>query len=71
MTYGVDLGRRSRVDPAGRANRRPKGGTNITPRSEVPVPRKAARYTRSTSPHGIVGARGTHRRRRFGRRFSR
>jgi hypothetical protein len=68
MARGVNLGRRSRVDPAGRANRRPKGGTNIRPVTDVPVPRPSARFTRSASPFGIRGERGTMRHRRRGRR---
>ena len=52
MTRGVDLGGRSRVDPAGRFRTR-------TPRSEVPVPQSRPRETRACSPHG-----GGHRMRR-------
>ena len=68
MARGVDLGDRSRVDPGGRANRRPRGGTNVTPRTDVPVPRRGARYGRSASPFGLVGTRGNGRHRRRGRR---
>lgn len=70
MATGVNLGPRSRVDPGGRANRRPHRGTNMQPRSEVPVPRFAATYTRSCSPHGPggyyrKGRRGRGRGRRY------
>ena len=46
MARGVNLGPRSRVDPAGKA----RGGR--TPRTEVPVPRFRAKPTRDCSPHG-------------------
>lgn len=49
MAMGVDLGGRSRVDPAGRFRTR-------RPRSEVPVPQTRSRETRACSPHG-----GKHR----------
>lgn len=68
MARGVNLGRRSRVDPAGRANRRPKGGTNIRPRTDVPVPRTGARFTRSESPFGVKRSRKSLRRGYRGRR---
>lgn len=71
MARETDLGPRSRVDPGGRANRRPFGGTNIKPRTEVPANRRRAKYSRAQSPVGIMGSRGTRRRSRFGRRYSR
>lgn len=45
MPRGVNLGPRSRVDPAGRFPTR-------TPRTEVPVPGYRARHNRDCSPHG-------------------
>jgi hypothetical protein len=63
-TRGVSLGPRSRVDPAGRANRRPFGGTNRRPRTEVPGSGAArARMAKNCSPHAY-GQR--HRRSRRG-----
>lgn len=59
MAQGVDLGPRSRVDPAGRfRTRRPRTGHN--------VPGFPARETRACSPHG-----GKHRYRRSRRSGSR
>lgn len=53
MARGQDLGPRSRVDPAGRSNRRPFGGTNLHPRVGVPGAGSArARYAKNCSPHG-------------------
>lgn len=52
MATGQDQGPRSRVDPGGRANRRPFGGTNIIPRSRVPGAGVArARFAKNCSPH--------------------
>ena len=60
MARGVNLGPRSRVDPGGRANRRPFGGTNIRPKTEVPIRRFRAEHARNCSPHGLKrrGRRG-------------
>jgi hypothetical protein len=69
MARGIHLGRRSRVDPAGRANRRPFGGTNIRPRTEVPIRRAGALFARDESPVGLrIGFRRGRRRGRRGRR---
>lgn len=59
MAYGIDQGRRSRVDPVGKN----RGGR--VPRSIVPVPQMRARYAKDCSPHGY-GHR--HRRSRRGQR---
>ena len=59
----MSRGGQGRVDPAGRANRRPKGGTNIRPKTEVPVRRFRAEYARNCSPHGLK-RRGRRRGRR-------
>jgi hypothetical protein len=58
MPRGVDLGGRSRVDPAGRFRTR-------RPRSEVPVPQTRGRENRACSPHG--GPQRYRRSRRGGR----
>ena len=71
MARGQDLGARSRVDPGGKANRRPFGGTNVRPRTDVPVPRYRANFSRSESPFGIVRSRRGGRKAGRGRRFSR
>ena len=64
-TRGQNLGPRSRVDPAGRTNRRPFGGTNRRPRTEVPGSgSRAARMAKNCSPHSY-GQR--YRRSRRGR----
>jgi hypothetical protein len=57
MARGVDLGPRSRVDPAGRMPLR-------QPRTRVPVPGYRAKETRDCSPHSY-GQR--YRRSRRGR----
>jgi hypothetical protein len=51
MARGVNLGGRSRVDPAGKTNRRPFGGTNRRPKTEVPVPQRYGRMAKDCSPH--------------------
>lgn len=52
MARGQDLGPRSRVDPGGRSNRRPFGGTNLQPRVSVPGAGVArGRYAKNCSPH--------------------
>jgi len=66
MARGVDLGPRSGVAPGGRSNRRPMGGTNIHPRTEVPGPRYMARFAKNCSPHGY-GQRYRRSRRGGGR----
>jgi hypothetical protein len=48
MAEGVDLGPRSRVDPAGKAR------GNRVPRTEVCVPsRGRGQYVKYSSPHGM------------------
>jgi hypothetical protein len=59
MARGVDLGARSRVDPA--------GGRGVTQRkTEVPASRTRAKYARDCSPHNGGGQR-YRRSRRSGR----
>lgn len=65
MARGQNLGPRSRVDPAGKRNRRPFGSTNRVPRTEVPGSgARAARMAKNRSPFNY-GQR--HRRSRRGR----
>jgi hypothetical protein len=69
MAEGQRLGPRSRVDPVGHRNRRPFGGTNIIPRTDVPGSgARKARYAKNCSPHEY-GQR--YRRGRYGRRGGR
>ena len=68
MARGQNLGPRSRVDPAGRSNRKPFGSTNRKPCTDVPrAGSYPARMTKATSPTGLLQRRG----RRTGRRSRR
>lgn len=67
MARGQRLGPRSRVDPAGRKNRRPFGGTNIIPRTDVPgAGARRGRFAKHNSPHNY-GQRHRRTRRGHGR----